>query len=266
MRSITLALMIVAVLTTPALASRGVESTQIRSLRGEAIPVDVHWPADAPGPVPVVILAPGQGYHKDLPLIREIAEEAARSSIAAVRFNWAYCRLDPAKGECTGEPSEDLSAEAADLRAVVDYARGLKGVDRAGVLVAGKSIGSLVAWSVFRADTTLRAVVLLTPVCVERDSTVAGGLRPAAAARYPGLAEETRPVVFVLGNRDRACPLPVLYDAAKDAKASPAVVVMGGNHGLELGEESKGYRERNAANIRAAAQAAVHWIHVVLGE
>lgn len=228
------------------------------------IPLDVHRPDGAAAPVPVVILAPGQGYHKDRPLIREIAEEAARNGIAAVRFNWAYCKLDSAKGECTGEPSEDLSAEAADLRAVLEYARGLKGVDRSGVLVAGKSIGSVVAWSVFRADTTLRAVLLLTPLCVERDSTVAGGLRPAVAAMYPGLAEETRPVVFVLGNRDRACPLPVLYDAAKDAKTSPAVVVMGGNHGLELGEESKGYAARNAANINTAAQAAVQWMRLAL--
>jgi len=43
-----------------------------------------------------------------------------------------------------------------------------------------------------------------------------------------------------------------------------AVVTVRGNHGLELGDDAGGFGARNAANIRAAAEAAVHWMNLAL--
>ena len=75
----------------------------------------------------ILVIAPGQGYHREKPLVKQLAVEAAAQGYIAVRFDWSYCKLDKATKKCTGNPSDDLIPEGKDLTAVVNYAKNLPG-------------------------------------------------------------------------------------------------------------------------------------------
>jgi len=110
------------------------ESVEIPTQRGLKLVGALHRP-EKPNGVAVVI-APGQGYHKDLPLIVESAKALADAGFLAVRFDWAYFTAK-------GQRSADLKPEMDDLEASIHFARQQEGIEK--VVIAGKSLGSMVA-------------------------------------------------------------------------------------------------------------------------
>ena len=190
--------------------------------RGAVVDTQVGFPAGA-GPFPAVILAPGQGYHMDLPIMQETAARLVADGFAVYRFNWAYFSLDPKKGE----PSTDLSAEVEDMATVLAAARTEHRVDPARISAAGKSLGSAVAWRLFRQEPALRRGAFLTPICVNDD----GKPDPQAVfTNYPGSAEEKRPVAFISGDQDPLCANTALYAFAARSGSRMRVAVVSGNH------------------------------------
>lgn len=85
---------------------------------------------------------------------------------------------------------------------------------------------------------------------------------------YPHLLQETREVVFLLGDQDSDnCPVPFLYDFLKDSKGNIKTVVVGGDHSLELGDRNdEKYRQQNLKNIEAAQNIIVQWAHLILNK
>ncbi|GAP38882.1 alpha/beta family hydrolase [Piscinibacter sakaiensis] len=208
--------------------ARAEQALTLPTPRGEPLVALLDRPDGAgPEPVPLVVLAPGQGYHMALPALAGAARRLREQGLAVLRFDWAYHRAEP-----RGRPSPALAREVEDLRAAVAAARRLPGIDAARVLVGGKSLGSLVAWRVFAEDPALRGALLLTPVC-SRPGADGGPGTAEAAANYPGLAAEARPVLWLQGDRDPLCATALLWPQLA-ALAGPAlrVAVVGGDHGF----------------------------------
>lgn len=237
-------------LASPAFA--GPETKTLDAPRGAKVPVAIHVPAEkAPfareGKRPAILIAPGQGYHMGLPLITGLAEEAARAGLVAYRFDWAYTAAK-------GRPAPDLASEIEDMETALKALLADPRVDPQRVFIAGKSLGTLVAYRVFAAHPELKGLFLLTPVA-----------RGGVEVNYPKLTEAKRPILLTLGNRDPLCPLPTLYAALAKTKGNVATVVVAGDHGMNVGDwRDPAFKERNAANVKAALGATVHWIRVLL--
>jgi dienelactone hydrolase len=201
--------------------------------------------------LPAVVLAPGKGYDKERPLIREIFDYAVAHGLVAVRFDYRYFTE-------RRSPSASLNEETADLEAAVAFLRHDPQVDTSRIIVIGKSLGSVVAHRVFRAQSSLYAEVLLTPIIARKGE---------ADVYYPDLAALNRAVVIVLGSQDEGnCPLPNLYDALKDSRGNVAVVVLGGDHAFGLGDPAEpGMEARNARNLAQAVAITGHWLDLLTG-
>jgi predicted alpha/beta-hydrolase family hydrolase len=214
--------------------------------RGVTLRAVVSFPRGA-GPFPTIVLAPGAGYHMALPIMEEAARQFVDRGIATVRFDWGYFSAEP-----KGRPSKDLELEAEDMKAVLESARRDARVDKGKLFVGGKSLGSGVAWKLLAADKSVRGAVLLTPVC---SSTKDGVVSSDAEENYPGIAQEKRPLLFVMGEQDPYCAASLLYRYAGTAAGAVRVDVIGGDHGLGTpglsGEADEAVKQRNA---RIAAQ------------
>tara|TARA_R110002072_G_scaffold922_15_gene7344 strand:- start:415 stop:1182 length:768 start_codon:yes stop_codon:yes gene_type:complete len=246
-----LAALTLLLIATPAWAAP--ETKTLDAPRGAKVPVAIHVPAakapfaDAEGKRPALLIAPGQGYHMGLPLIAGLAEEAALAGLVAYRFDWAYTAAK-------GRPAPDLASEIEDMETALQALLADPRVDPSRVFIAGKSLGTLVSYRVFAAHPALKALFLLTPVG-----------RGGVETNYPQLAETKRPILMTLGNRDPLCPLPVLYAALAKTKGNVATLVVAGDHGMNVGDwRDPAFKERNAANIRAALEGTVHWMRLAL--
>lgn len=205
-------------------------SRQVATPRGEPIELLVEYPARAPKvALPAVVLAPGSGYHMRLPVLESLSRALVKQGIVVYRFNWAYFVKDPEKGK----QSQDRAAEVEDLTTVLELARRDPAVDKSRVALAGKSLGSLIAWRVLRAQPDVRAALLLTPVC---SSTPQKTVVPEV--NYPGVPQETRKFAWILGDADPSCTPPTLYRLVATNPQPVRINVVGGNHGFEHGPAS----------------------------
>lgn len=242
-RRLAAGLLAASVTAAPAWAA---EPGRLETPRGAHLAVRADFPP-GPGPFPTLVLAPGAGYHMDLPVLAETAAQLLARGFAVWRFNWAYFTADPAGGR----PSDELTHEREDLLAVLDRALADPRVARERVFVGGKSMGSVVAWSVLRERPAVRGAVLLTPVC---GRVVAGVPVAEFDQNYPGVADERRPLLLVSGDQDPLCAPSVLYRLAALPSGPVRVAVLDGNHGLEAPAGS--VDEREAARRHNAALAA----------
>ena len=240
-------------LALPALARAEFQALTLSTPRGAALSVLADWPDPerfGPGPYPTVVLASGAGYHQRMPLQATLAEALSAAGVGVVRFDWAYFSAQ-------GQPSDDLAPEREDLQTVLAHVRGLKHVDVDRLTVAGKSLGSLVAWQVFRADPDVSRAVLLTPLC---SRSTDGTLQSVAAERYPGAnGRDARPALWVLGDRDPACAPAVLREFLRE-RPQDGVRELEGDHGLERRDlPAPVARARRARAHDEAAQAVLQF-------
>jgi predicted alpha/beta-hydrolase family hydrolase len=217
-----------------------VEVVKVSTPRGATFEASLHTPAMANGTA--VVLAPGQGYHRELPILKRSAEALAAAGFTALRFDWAYTAAK-------GNASEDLSAEREDLEAAIARARALPGVTK--VVVGGKSLGSVVAFSrALEKSDDLAGLLLLTFPLHEP------GGRPRPGVERFG--EAAVPTLVVQGDRDPLGSLMALYDVASQAKHAPRVVVVPGDH--SYAEKPRGTDDPNGReNVEAAVAAVVLW-------
>lgn len=201
-------------------------AVNLRVRNGLTLAVVVDWP-DGPGPFATVVLAPGQRYALDKPLIASTAHALLARGMAVFRFNWVAT-----PGAANLDAAADLALRVDDMRAVVRAARSDARVDPMQVFVGGKSLGSVVAWALMGSDPTLRGALLLTPLCGAA-SGASNPVRPLApTTHYPDMVRETRPVLFVAGDTDPLCDVASLHRLAAQAGGPSRVHVLGGNHAL----------------------------------
>jgi predicted alpha/beta-hydrolase family hydrolase len=213
-----------AVLVLLSAAVAGASDTiKVPTPRGAPIEILEDRPAGN-GPFPAVILGSGAGYTMKLAILERVAQALVAQGIAVFRFNWAYEVKDPGHGT----QSKDRSAETEDMTTVLALARKQTWVDPNRLAVGGKSLGSIIAWRVLRAEPDVKGALLLTPVCSPPGPTA---IPPEA--NYPDVASEARPSAWVLGDHDVVCRTPILYKFVA-AEGGPARVdVVAGNHTFE---------------------------------
>ena len=199
---------------------------KLKTPRGAQLDVIAEFPA-GDGPFATVILAPGQGYHMGLPAMEQTAKEMVVQRIAVYRFNWAYFSND-AK---SGQPAKDYVAEIEDMTAVLNKARNDPRVVKDKIAVAGKSLGSLVAWQILAKNKDIKGGLFLTPVCseIQSGSAIASSI---AAENYRNIGNEKRPLAFIAGEADPLCVAPVLYQYVSQAGGPTRISIVGGNHGF----------------------------------
>ncbi len=197
----------------------GPADADIATPRGVALKATVNRPANPNGAA--VVLAPGQGYHRELPLLKRGAEALADSGFTAVRFDWAYFTAK-------GEPSEELANEVADLDAAVAFARKQPGVTK--VLVAGKSLGSVavIRWGAKHKDDTAGFALLTPPMSDPDDPT-------SIDPRVTGFEKLGDSALLVVGDNDPLCDLQILYRAMQMTGSRQRVVIVPGDHGFVEG-------------------------------
>ncbi|MEZ0367854.1 MAG: alpha/beta family hydrolase [Candidatus Sericytochromatia bacterium] len=235
---------------------------KLKTPRGSEVEIQVQLPAGVTSP-PLLILAPGQSCNARRPFFEAMAQAALAQQVGLVRLEWSYCVAGGGKGN----PSPDLAAELEDLRTVLGYARKLPGIDVKRILIGGKSLGSLVAWKLLQEDAAIPAAALLTPVCsYDRDDKeqVLPEPKNLIPENYPGLAAESRPLLFVLGNQDSLCHPPLLYAGLAQTRGKASVVVVGGGHGLNLvTADKKDDPAGTERNLKSAALALFNWVRLV---
>ncbi|MDD4308969.1 MAG: hypothetical protein PHO32_01180 [Candidatus Cloacimonetes bacterium] len=199
------------------------------------------------GPFPSVVICPGRGYHMDRPLIKNLADQAVKEGFAAIRFNWTFFMQGT-------EPSNDGQQELNDIEAVLRQMKQMPVIDTTRIYMAGKSLGSMYAYAVFRDHAEVKGCLLLTPIIP--DST-------AGADYYPDLQNELRKVVFVLGNEDYYnCRVNNLYSYLAKCKASIPVVVLAGAHSFDQAGQStdKNLIAIDEYNLQQAMNTSIYWL------
>ncbi len=201
--------------------------------RGAVVVAEEHRP-DRPART-AVVLAPGRGYHRRLPLHKRIAERLAAAGFLVVRFDWAFT-------EAGGEASADLSAELEDLATVLERVQAHPWVEH--VVVLGKSMGARLAVRRASEDPSIEGVALLTP-------PVAHEGQPMPWPGLEALVERQVPCLVVVGDRDPWCTLEDLAAFVDRWPSRPPVVVLPGDHVLAW---------EGGLSASVAADAIVSWV------
>lgn len=232
------------------------EVVKLTTPRGTEIYATAYYP-NAQQPMPIVIIAPGKNYHMDLALIQGLSEFIGQYNYATIRFNWSFY----SEGHL---PSIDLKDELEDLQTVYAFLKTKRKVNKDRIIIAGKSLGSIVAHDFFVEEKKLHALLLMTPICTshwDKNGNNQSTPRPVAKQYYPELLKQTRPIVVSLGNRDAYCSLPMLYDFLKDSQGNISTLTFEGDHGLNVGPiDDARYSEINAMNVHAANALMAYWI------
>jgi len=216
------------------------KSVEIATPRGVKLQAIVHVPQTPGGSA--IVIAPGRGYHRDLPLIRFSAEECAKAGLFAVRFDWGYFTAK-------GAPDPHLKTELEDMDAALAYAHGIEGVTK--VFLAGKSLGSIAV--VLRAGAKpddLAGVALLTlPVHAPG--------KPAQLFQTSEVAAKLKlDVLIICGDAEPASEVRAVYGLAATFERAPQVVIVPGDHGLGMPDKDE---EKAKENCRLAAHALALW-------
>jgi hypothetical protein len=215
------------------------EELTIQTPRGTTVHISIDRPSALGDKFPALVIAPGQGYHKELPLVKTLAAKAAMSGVVVYRFDWSYFSADPK----SGQPSADLKNEVEDMLAVVEKAKSDPSVEAGKIVLAGKSLG----------------MVLLTPLCTDPDSGAAIGNES-----YPNFVANSRPISLVLGNTDPMCQLPMLYDFLRPTAGNVSVNTFTGGHSLTIGKPGDPVNAKiDDASIDSATTVAALWINFI---
>ena len=159
---------------------------------GVACAATLYRPAQTDGLVPCVVLAASVNQTR-LDGYPRFAERFATAGYAALVFDYRYI------GDSEGEPRQlvDYEQQREDLRAAVEFARSIEGVDPEQIILWGFSFGGGHAISVAAEDTRLAAVLTLCPfldgLVFSTTSGIGNSLRRmAAAARASWIREPIR--------------------------------------------------------------------------
>jgi len=172
-----------------------------------------------------------------------MANKACAEGFNVLAIDWAYY-------SDKGNPSAYLSKESMDLQTGIDYLIKQEFSDSENIFLAGKSFGSVIAYNKFLENISLKGLFLLTPLV--RDMA---GYR----ACYPDFAKQNRSITLITGNNDRGnCPLDTLYKAAAEFKSNVNIIVVNGDHGLNVSDfKDEKFIPLNSANLDNAVSTTV---------
>jgi predicted alpha/beta-hydrolase family hydrolase len=218
--------------------------------RGSLIKIDIY----NPGLPSVLLLAPGSGCGSRRDMYAAFAAEAKNKGMTLVRLYWAYCVSKP-----EGHPSQELAAEKEDLAVAFDYTKQTLGYSDAAIFVGGKSMGSFISYDLFRVQTKLPGLVLLTPVCTSAKDPAHH--KNKFAENYPELSQETRPVLLVQGNADPYCDTVHFQEYLKNKPSNFISLVTTGDHSFAIkNPDGQDDADLGLKNIQAISRWIFTWL------
>jgi predicted esterase len=234
-----------------------IEATKIKTPRGSEVEISIHSSSDLKKPT--IIVAPGQSCNSKGPLFETLGAKGSLDNFTIVRFEWAYCLKDPSKPI----PSDNLVNEIEDFKTVMNYALTRPFVDAEKLIIAGKSLGSVVAYSVFQSTPKALGLVMLTPLCTYTTDDNGNPL-PApmkvCEENYPLMKQGSRPIYMTMGDNDSACLINVLFDYLKDSHGNVLVSVAGGDHGFRIRKSDGKLDEvKTQRNIDSVVNGVLNW-------
>ena len=183
---------------------------------------------------PTLVIAPGLRYAMDGIIFKQLVESLVEKGVLVARFNWSFFINDPVKGM----PSDGFVSELRELQAVISKLRQDKRVDVSKIFVLGKSFGSVVAWNVFCADSSLAGAIILTPLC------------NGNIDHYPISLADSRPILLIGTENDPNTSLVSLNELANGLSGVVKMYVVSGNHNLECeGIQGVGCQLQEAQNF-----------------
>jgi hypothetical protein len=233
---------------------------KLKTPRGEEISVTTHIPDSMYGKkAPVLIIAPGQSCNSKGPLFETLGLKGVEQDYAVVRYEWGYCNSNPK----SPMPSEDLKNEIEDFQTVLKMVRDSEFYDQSRVTLAGKSLGSMVAYAVFAKENST-SLVLLTPVCsYSTDDNGKPLPTPVLVAEenYPGLKNISKKVFIIFGDSDSLCSPPFLFDYLKESKGNISVTMAPGDHGFRIfGADGKVNDSKTQTNLDVVVGNVFNWL------
>lgn len=234
-------------------------NVKIPTPRGSDVNVQIHAPAGSN--LPALIIAPGASCNSKGPLFESLGVKGIEKNFAVFRFEWSYCETSKPT------PSDKLKNEIEDMAAVLEFTKTYPSIDPTKIIIAGKSMGSGVAYKIFLSHSELKAIALLTPICSYTTDDNNNPL-PAPVSvcdqGYPNLKDGSRPVLMTMGNKDDACVLPILFDFLKDSKGNIQTFVAGGDHGFRIFDaEGKLDSVKTQNNINTVSEVVLNWMNLV---
>ncbi|EJL28892.1 dienelactone hydrolase family protein [Novosphingobium sp. AP12] len=218
----TFATALVAALSLAAVHAHAQDAIRVTTPRGAPVEVIIDKPAGK-GPFPAVVLGSGSGYDMRKPILARAAGALVAQGIAVYRIDWAY----RVAGTPFAKETRDRKAQVEDMRTVLRLAQKDPDVDPARIALAGKSLGSVVAWKLLRMTPEVKGAILLTPVCDPKEDA------EAPAGFYPDIAAESRPRLWVMGDVDPVCPVPVLERYVAAGGRGDRIAIISGDHGYQ---------------------------------
>ncbi len=220
------------------------DSFQLWTKKEQVVDVAAHYPV-ATTPSPTLIILPGQAYHKDLRLVKSLAENAVKAGYVVLRFDWSFY-FNKEKG-----PSKDLSREREDFAAVLKFARENPRILQNKIYLVGKSLGSIVAARAFAKEKGVRGLVLMTPVMKKFSH---------GEKFYGALYDDSRPKLLVYGADDKFSPASLVKDYFSQLERFK-LLSFPGNHSLNLGKDfGRKAGKFSQANIGLVISHILHWI------
>ena len=205
--------------------------TYVKTSRGTDLEIKITKSLKANAPF--LIVAPGQSCNSKGALFETIEQVAIKKEINVVRFEWSYC----APSSTNRNPSDDLTAEVSDMEFAINYSKELLQKTNNDLFISGKSLGSMVAFQVFKNHSDLKSVTLLTPVC-SYSTDDQGKPLPAPMdvinENYSDLLLEKRPVFMISGNSDPLCNHAILNNFKDKAGPNLDVKYVEGNHSFSI--------------------------------
>lgn len=239
------------------LATFSVSEPQWQRLPNSQTEIRLLAPASAQAPL--LVVAPGQSCNARRPLFEAIESAARAQGIGLLRLEWSYC----ANPEGQRRPSADYAAERQDIERALSWASAQASLQKRQLLLAGKSMGSLVSYQVFQQSSQLKGLGLLTPVCSYDSDEQGQPLNPPLnqmSENYPELAKVTRPTLISLGSQDSLCHLPYLYQAIQASQPNLSLQIFGGGHSLQiLNAQNQENAPATARNLAAFANSLINW-------
>ncbi len=235
------------------------ENVQVHTPRGTDVTVTLHIPTGSS--LPALVVAPGTSCNSKGPLFETIGINGLEKHYAIFRFEWSYC------GTASEHPSAGLKNEIEDMTTVLEFAKKQASIDPSKIVIAGKSMGSGVAYRIFSQHPELKAAALLTPICSyttdENDKPLPEPVSVCDRS-YPHLKEDPRPILMTMGNQDENCVLPVLFDFLKDSKGNIQTFVAGGDHGFQIYDGSGQIDPlKTENNIATVANVLFNWMDLI---
>ncbi len=219
----------------------------IFSLYAETNQYNIEYPkTPSSKKLPCIIIAPGSGYHKDRPIIMDLAKQANENGFVSLRFNWT-----PNKKNLPD--SLYILSQFTDVNKMINLIKKIPQIDTTQIFLAGKSLGSVLAYQAAIERYDIKGIILLTPLFSSAEN---------AKQFYPHFDTQLTPVLVVVGSNDPDnTQLTVLYDAASHTKALINIAVVGGNHSLIIGDYTTlPGQGQNLRNITVANQNVINWM------